>query len=548
MLVSAKKSPLLILALITLAGGWLRFSAIDFGLPQQYRPDEELLVPKALNVSSMSARMYPEGHVSLVRAVLRINAMGHGPDASLPTAYQADNNARAYLIARKVSAAMGTLTIPVVYAAAAYVAGPVAAIFASGAFALSFLHVRDSKFAKTEAPALLWLACSMFFMLRIARRSRLIDYGLAGFFCGLAGATHYTSAGIAVGIVIAHLEARRREGRPFWFGLFDLRIWVAGLLSVAMFLALDLVFLTNWTETVHTFLNMRSDYALWNHGVTPAGFGWRWLLFLALPRGLGTSLTIFLIGALALYTVIAIVGPWRSNPGWAGRPGTLALIVFILSCFFSLTSGHPQLELRYLLNPLPAIAVLAGIFASDLVKLASARLGRMPGGFISVVGSALLLAPSLVRDVQMNHLLKQTDTRTIARQWMLEHIPAGTSIAMFGGDGYGKPKFDKHYYDIVAIDPPVPNTVDLGKATWAVSDFVVPKLILWSKGLSDVQAAELKEKGSLEFEIDSLRPGAPAPIFDPNDAFYIPFEHINSMTRPGPRIRIWKMTAPSSNG
>ncbi len=31
------------------------------------------------------------------------------------------------------------------------------------------------------------------------------------------------------------------------------------------------------------------------------------------------------------------------------------------------------------------------------------------------------------------------------------------------------------------------------------------------------------------------------PVFDQNDAFYVPFQHISSMRRPGPRIRIWML-------
>ena len=55
--------------------------------------------------------------------------------------------------------------------------------------------------------------------------------------------------------------------------------------------------------------------------------------------------------------------------------GTYALLAFIGVCFLSLTNGHPQLEIRYLVNPLLAMALLGGIFAVDLAQQAYPRKG-----------------------------------------------------------------------------------------------------------------------------------------------------------------------------
>ena len=127
---------------------------------------------------------------------------------------------------------------------------------------------------------------------------------------------------------------------------------------------------------------------------------------------------------------------------------------------------------------------------------------------------------------------------------MIANLPKGSTVAMLGGDGYGKPKFSGLYH-IISIDPPVTNGGSLEAAGWVVSDSA-PQLSLWSKGLSVAAVAELNAKGKLEFDIDPVRPGTAAPVFDPNDAFYVPFHHITSMVRPGPRIRIWKLTTPPS--
>src|ERR1700726_2340958 len=96
----------LVLAVITFVAGWLRFSSINFGLPDQLRPDEEHLVPKAIGVREEGNRypaVYPDAQIFLVHGVLRSYATLTGADRDLPTAYARDNGARAFSIARLVT-------------------------------------------------------------------------------------------------------------------------------------------------------------------------------------------------------------------------------------------------------------------------------------------------------------------------------------------------------------------------------------------------------------------------------------------------------------
>jgi hypothetical protein len=152
------------------------------------------------------------------------------------------------------------------------------------------------------------------------------------------------------------------------------------------------------------------------------------------------------------------------------------------------------------------------------------------------------MTPSQIRDVQLNRLLDQTDTRTIARKWMLEHIPPAIPVVMLTGDGYGKPKVPGTYV-LLNIDDLRPLQRITKWAKWVVVDSF-PPLSMWSPGATDAELDELNSDGTLAFDVDPIRPGAETPICDPNDAFYVPFTHITSMTMPGPRIRIWKMNGP----
>src|ERR1700687_3800633 len=112
-----RKLQIAILASLIVLGGWLRFAAIGFGLPDKFRPDEEVLVGKALDLGDdwnphfNDLTRYPAAQVYLLHAVLRSYATIARSGTNLPEVYAADSQARAYLIAREVSAAMGTATI-----------------------------------------------------------------------------------------------------------------------------------------------------------------------------------------------------------------------------------------------------------------------------------------------------------------------------------------------------------------------------------------------------------------------------------------------------
>ena len=69
----------------------------------------------------------------------------------------------------------------------------------------------------------------------------------------------------------------------------------------------------------------------------------------------------------------------------------------------------------------------------------------------------------------------------------------------------------------------------------------LPPLAYFSRGPKAAQQMDLDREGKLVFDVDPLVPGRPAPVFDRADGFYSPLRRIGAMTRPGPRIRIWRI-------
>src|SRR5271166_2815493 len=111
-----RRLPLALLAVLTLFGGWLRFSAVDFGLPDHFRPDEEFLVPFALDFKESwnpHWSVCPPAQTYLVHGVLRVYATLTGAGENLHDAYAPNHQAQAFSIARRITAAMGTATVPI---------------------------------------------------------------------------------------------------------------------------------------------------------------------------------------------------------------------------------------------------------------------------------------------------------------------------------------------------------------------------------------------------------------------------------------------------
>ncbi len=516
---------LAVLAALTLVAGWLRFSSIGFGLPDKFRPDEEYMVSRALGFESdwnPHFALYPAAQMYVQHAALKYYAALIGYPHNFRAAYAADGQRLAFLVARCVSAVFGAAAVPAVYFAGAPAFGSGAALAAAAITAFVTLAVRESKYATTDAATVFWLTIALAMALRIARRGRSVDYLAAGLFSGLATASKYPAGAVLVAVVAAHLGICRRERRPWRQTLGDPGIHLAlGTAAVVFFCATPYVIL-DWAQTVNDYTYQRG-FLLYGVGNTLADYGWSWLMLRAMPDSFGVALQVLLLAAM----------------GWAlarPRPGTLSLLAFVAAAFIGLTRSH-YVFYRYLMIPWPAMALLAGLMLSDLTQYAARRIGKRPASALAAAGLALLLTPCFIRDLQLNRLLAQTDTRTIAREWIEAHIPPGGAIASTDPTTpYGKPQL----YSVRVMPFTNPAILKREGVEYVMSDSM-PPLAFYSRGPTPAEQVLLDSQAMLVLDLNPLRPGAPAPVFDAADAFYAPLRHITSMLRPGPRIRIWKL-------
>jgi hypothetical protein len=248
------------LAALTLIAGWLRFTATSFGLPDHVRPDEEYMISRALGFQqdwNPHFALYPAAQMYVQHGALWAYAVLMGHRDNFRDLYGPDEQALAYLIARRVSAAMGTLTVPIIYMAGAEAVGPIAGMSAAAIMTFATLPVRESKYATTDVATVMWLSVALWCLLRMIKRGRLGDYLMAGAVTGLATATKYSAGALMLGLLVAHCEARRLRGESILGGLFAARLYLMALAAaIVLFVATPYVFL-DVAQTVSDYLYQR---------------------------------------------------------------------------------------------------------------------------------------------------------------------------------------------------------------------------------------------------------------------------------------------------
>jgi Dolichyl-phosphate-mannose-protein mannosyltransferase len=487
---------LVVLAPVALAAG-LAAWGLDFGLPYLFRPDEEVMVGRAVHLvldRSLDPlfSIYPPLAFYLFAAAAAVTGLVHplGPATRIdPTA--------AYLAGRAVSALAFAAAVAFVSATRTALDGRAAGLVAGAALALSPLAVRQAHFATTDGVAAAFVAAAIW---AGGRRSFL----LAGVVSGLAAATRYNAGLVAlVPLVLALLgEDRWRRAAAVAAGS---AVAFAGVVALAGHPA-------DYVRGL-AFLGGR---AAQQYG-TPIGLVYH--PSVSLPYGLG-----FGTYALALTgVVLALV---------RRRPLDVALLVF-LAASLAVTGFSHEVFWRYVLPTLPALCLLAG----GLLGLARGSRARWLG-----TGAALLLmAPSAYASVTTDRLLGAEDTRQQAAEWLLRNAPAGSELRV---DSYwGQPFYDASELENRPLHPlyvsgnPIADSFEQGRFTdrYAVNRPGTPCFALVESG--PPWQGPQPRTGRPPLAV--FTPGATGHgVYDPLDSFYLPIWDFDGLQRPGPSIAI----------
>ncbi len=394
-------------AILVLAAG-LRIYGLGHGLPNVYNPDEVNIMARALSIARDSNPhyfLYPNFFFFILFGVMGgLFVLGRlvGRYANV-AAFEArffEDPTDFYLAGRLFGVLCALATIVLTYRLAAKHFGRTAARAAALFMAVAYFHVRDSHYLKHDVPTGLLLVLALTAFDRIREDPRIRSYLVSGLAMGLAFATHYYTIFLAPAFAAYHLVVSGFRGFA--------KVLLTGAIAGVTFFALS--------PFVVIDLPIAIDHMIANRQVVVDRSVSDGTLFLpSLPAYLH-----FMVEQGFGYLLFALI-----VVGWvlmARRDRRLLTLWGAFPLLFFLFIGYTFFAGRYLNPILPSLAVAAGLTVASL----SEQLGPR------VAWAAALLAclQPLYNDIQVDRLFASKDTRTLAKEWIVDELPDGTPLAL----------------------------------------------------------------------------------------------------------------------
>jgi len=483
----------------------LRWVRIGLGLLED--PDPRWFEWPTLHAYLLAALYWVWGRVGLL--------LGHYPSwhAYLnpdPDGYPAD----LVLIGRWLSAVLGALTIPVTWRLGERLGPRGAGLLAALFMAVSFGPVRDAHWALIEALLLLGIVGTLLLVVRALERPTLGRFALAGAALGLTASAKYSGVTLAAPIALAVLLARRAEGRSVLGTLWDRRLIVAAALVVAAFLAGSPFMVVSRKEFMDSMAIREWSYRDASFG-TAVGFIHHVVFSLRYSHGL----------AMEVAGVVGLVALGLRSPG------RMTIVAYTFATYLAFGPAR-IVPMRYASSLAPGIVLGAAWVVMEVA--ARARRPRLAIG----LAAAILIADPAYRVVRLDRLLGREDTRVSARRWLDRNVPPPGPIMSRESKAlrWGRPAIEDRY-EVVAYG----NRLARRRAApWALLAESPTGYIPWAPEIDAV----LREVGTVAEVFDPYKAGA-RPVYDPHDAFFVPVAGFEGVRVPGPRITIYRLSAPA---
>ena len=555
-----------ILILVVLNAALLRFWGLDFGLPNlQCRPDETGVVIKALAFFGGDLNphffRYPTLYFYLLALVFAVYMLFRVLLGATPAVLLLDiamDPSVYVLLARGVSACLGTLTVLAVFFVAKRFFNMRVGLVAAFLMGVCYLHVRESHFGLTDVTMTFFIVCAMGAVWQVWQRGHRWDYIWAGLLTGWSVSTKYAGVFLVVPVLLAHVHVWMQKSGTglldaFWAGIRCRNIYGYGLcvgfgfLMFTPFAVLD--FSTFWHDVMAESLHLDEG-----HAGLAVGRGWWYHAVYTLPGGVGWPM---LSGAVLGFVVV-----WRKDV-W------LAVVLMAFPIVFYLVAGKGQtVFVRYMVPVLPFVCVLCAVGLDAVIG----RLNLRGVWWAWVILCALVSGPSVYRSVYLDYLFSADDSRVMVARWVDDEVAQGSRIYQSGTDwahahlipslgtletrlaeqqkagkrgrllqtqiDHVRAGGRKHGgFDIVAYDPDdpiwektdLPDYVILYESPLKVYTPLPEPLIHWVDG-----------HYQMVHEIEGVGDGSRS-WFDQLDAFFVPYVGLAHAKRLGPNIRIYAL-------
>ncbi|MCX8072495.1 MAG: glycosyltransferase family 39 protein [Candidatus Binatia bacterium] len=391
---------------------WLRLRGLAWGAPYVYHADEHYILNAALHMvregtpnpgffQYPSLLLYMQASlVALLQPWLKVDlhidptARGLGPWDVPPEHFPF------ILAGRAVVAVAGIASVILLAWLWRRWFGSAAALLATGLLAVSPLHVEHSHYLTTDVPAMLWVLLALFWSAYGRDQPRAL--ATAAVAAGLAASTKYPAGMVWLVVLVSAVSSQRP--------------WQAVVVSFVCFVT---AFALTSPYVVLDPRRAWADLSIVRHNYASGPWS-PWNLWFYLSYLWHTAL-----GPAA--SVLALVGMivwWRSRSvgGGACRVAGAAL-PWLYVVYLSTWSVRFE---RNLLPVLPFALLFLGLAVArlELVVVSGRRLRAVLALlFVAVAWLPLRHSEALVERFLL------PDTRTLALQWIEEHVPSGAHIA-----------------------------------------------------------------------------------------------------------------------
>jgi hypothetical protein len=520
----------------------VRFRALDFGLPHtQARPDETAIIePVRTLLSGHLPRFYDYPWLFLF--VLCVAYLGYFVWGTLWGTFHSISEMLAswplhwapfFLISRAISAAIGSLSILVVFRLGRQIRDDATGILSALFLTFTFMHARSSHFGTTDIAMTFLIVCAVSLLLDAHRTRSRRRFAGAGLVAGLAAGTKYSAVVLVVPMLVSHVltvfdsPGRRgealRDDRILYFGVAFALAFGIGV----PFVLIDRApFFEAMGELAHALTVGDPRLDLSN--------GWLHHLTFSLRYGIGLPLLVTgLAGAVALL--------------WL-EPRVAALLLSFPVVYYALAGSFKLLFFRYAMPILPFLCVTAAYLICRVSAwFAAQRFIPSPRRAVGFRAAAAVLAiaivwSSAVRTWAFDRVMSEEDSRVVVARWFFDHVPSGSSVLQ-SGSRYGLVQFWDRRFQYNEWRWDSARRVFLLNGN-RLSKTVRPDWIIVQDSPLPSSTQEIVTELFTEDYVRVATVNAFSPsddlVYDQQDAFFVPFTGFEHVVRPGPNFTIYK--------
>jgi dolichyl-phosphate-mannose-protein mannosyltransferase len=391
----------------------LRVWGVHHGLPYAYNSDENAhFVTRAIGLfgHGWDPNYYVNPPAYTYLAHLLLGAW-YGGREGVSNAFAADPT-QIWVLSRVLAAVLGTLAIWLTYLAGARLVDRRVGLLAAGIFAVAFLPVFYSKLALNDVPTLAPLCLALWGTAGVMRLGRRRDYVAAGIGLGLACATKYTGGIVLLPLIAAAIV---RFTTPGGRAGAMRGIALAGVVALVAFLVANPYALLNWDAFTNglTHQSDASGDAAGKLGLTQRNgyvyylwsFGW----------GLGWIPLMFAVGGAVRL--------------WFDERRLVWVMVPVVVLFVLFMGSQERYFGRWLMPVFPFVCILAAYAAFELVDRGARLWPALKPTFV-VAAVVAVCGQGFVYSLHSGLVLSREDTRNLAREWMVAHVPLSSKIVV----------------------------------------------------------------------------------------------------------------------